>query len=63
MMTKPQRFGFIASAVTFMGLGLIFIIIGLKYDVTVLKYMGYFWFPAGLIQLSLLIFFVLKKKF
>ena len=60
-MKKLQKTGFIMSAVTFICLGLIFIIFGLKYDNTVLIYLGYFWFPAGLLQLMLVLYFIYKK--
>ncbi len=50
------------SAVTFIGMGFIFIIIGLKYDNTVLKYLGYFWFPAGLLQLMIVLYYLYKKR-
>lgn len=49
------------SAVTFICLGLIFIIFGLTYDNTVMKYLGYFWLPAGLLQLMLVLYFIYKK--
>ncbi len=61
-MTKLQRSGFSISAVTFMSLGLIFLFFGLKFDNSVLKYMGYFWLPAGLLQLTIVMLFLHKKK-
>jgi len=56
-----QKAGFTLSAVTFICLGLIFIILGLKYENTVLKYMGYFWIPAGLLQLTIVMYLLYKK--
>jgi hypothetical protein len=50
------------SAVIFICLGLIFIIYGLKYDSDVLKYLGYFWIPAGLLQLTLVLYFFFRKE-
>ncbi len=57
-----QKAGFVLSAVTFICLGLIFIVLGLKYDNTFLKYMGYFWFPAGLLQLTIVLYLLYKKS-
>lgn len=61
-MTKLQKAGFILSAVTFIAMGLIFLFFGFKSDNSVLKFMGYFWFPAGLLQLTIVMFFLHKKK-
>lgn len=61
-MTKLQKAGFILSAVTFISMGLIFLFFGFKSDNSVLKFMGYFWFPAGLLQLTIVMFFLHKKK-
>jgi len=61
-LTKIQRAGFILSAVTFICIGLIFLFFGLKTDNNVLKYMGYFWFPAGFLQLVIVLLYLQKKK-
>jgi hypothetical protein len=61
-MNKFQKADFIMSAVIFICLGLIFIIFGLKYDSTVLKFMGYCWIPDGLLQLTLVLYILYKKK-
>ncbi len=61
-MTNLQIAGFILSAVTFICIGLICLFFGLKSDNSVLKYMGYFWFPAGLLQLTIVMLFLHKKK-
>lgn len=62
IMPKLQKAGLLASAATFIFLGLIFVVIGLKYDNNVLKYLGYFWVPGGLLQLIVLIYYLNKKK-
>lgn len=61
-MTKLQKAGFVLSAVIFISMGLIFLFFGFKSDNSVLKFMGYFWFPAGLLQLTIVMFFLHKKK-
>jgi NhaP-type Na+/H+ or K+/H+ antiporter len=60
--SKIQKSGFLISAVTFVLMGLIFIIIGIKFEEQVLKIMGYFWLPAGLIQFIILILCFMRKK-
>jgi hypothetical protein len=59
---KFPKAAFIMSAVIFICLGLIFIIYGLKYESAVLKYLGYFWIPAGLLQLTLVLYFFFRKE-
>jgi len=61
-MSNLQKAGFIASAATFICMGLIFLFFGFKSDSIVLKLMGFFWFPAGLLQLAVVIHFLRKKK-
>ncbi len=61
-MTKIQRPGFIISAVMFIIMGILFIFFGLKFDNSVLKYMGYFWLPAGILHLAIVMLFLYKKK-
>jgi len=61
-MTKGQKAGLISSAVTFIIIGLIFIIVGFKYDDSVLKFMGYFWLPSGILHFLFLMILFRRKN-